>query len=178
MKISRCTFVSVIFIYLILLGYIFNINKNNSDLQSALITSNNIVGIPYWLSIPKLKINSEIILGQYDFNIKKWNVSMHYPQYAIYSTIPNVHSGTTVLYAHNSTKLFGKLNTLKSNDTVSVFTRDGKQYIYKYAYEKIVVPTDVSVFYKKGKPQLVLLTCSGFNNNKRNLQYFSLVKTL
>ena len=86
--------------------------------------------------------------------------------------------GNTVIYAHNSENLFEKINQLDYKDKVILTTKDGKIFTYEYDMEEFVLPSDVSVITREGRPRLTLLTCAGKKNSLRKLVHFKLMNAI
>lgn len=180
MKLSRPTILTVffinIFIFIAVVSYILNYNNQNQNI--------NLNGLSYStedpisLYIPKLNLRKPIYPGIYDFKNSTWNVSSNYPHFATVSVKPNITDGNTVLYAHNSSDLFGKINKLKNGDQVMLKTKNNKMFVYGYESSIDVPPSNVSIFKQVGKPYLVLLTCTGKNNSLRKLVYFKFIEVI
>src|SRR3989338_2135072 len=177
MKISSKTLISILCINIILLLSVVTVlkeeNKNIRDLQ--VVQNEDNASEPDLLYIPKLNIKKSIKPGLYDFQQKQWNISSSYPHYATVSAKPNTLGGNTVIYAHNSENLFEKINQLDYKDKVILTNKDGKIFTYEYDREEFVLPSDVSVITREGRPRLTLLTCAGKKNSLRKLVHFKLM---
>ena len=132
--------------------------------------------IPDHISIPSVHVDVAVRPGSYDFTTGQWDLSWNTAQFATMTVTPNTVSGKTLLYAHNTKKLFGPIARMKLGDEATVTTSDGTVFHYVYAQEQVVGPADTSILTnaEDGIPQLVLLTCSGVFNQHRNLLFFTL----
>lgn len=128
--------------------------------------------------IPRFGIDAPVRPGQYDAGTQTWSIASDAAQYVATTALPNIVAGKTVIYAHNTAKLFGPLvhAKLSVGDTVVITTGAGSVLIYAYTGQEDVSPTDTDVFKAAavGQPQLVLLTCDGLWNQKRLLLHFAL----
>ena len=180
MIISRKTMLVVLCIYFIPLmaffAYLNNANAKSTALN--LLEESRNTSDPILISIPKLNLIKPVKLGIYDFKQNTWEITSQYAYFASLSAKPNKQSGNTIIYAHNTNSLFGKVSLLGNNDKVYLRTKNGKIFVYSYEKRKDVKPSDVSIFTPSNKPYLTLLTCTGRNNSLRRLLYFKLVKVV
>lgn len=133
--------------------------------------------IPNTISIPRLGITTAIKPGTYNSKTGVWDLSWNVAQFATMTVAPNTVAGKTLLYAHNTRRLFGLTAKIKLGDEAIVTTAKGETFRYIYAQEQVVDPTDTSILEnaQDGPPQLVLLTCTGIINQSRRLLFFTLV---
>ena len=82
----------------------------------------------------------------------------------------------TIIYAHNTDKLFGRLKEAKHGDLILLNDKTGKTYKYKIYYIKDVEPTDVASLYAKDKDVVTLFTCDGWFDKTRLIVRAKLVK--
>lgn len=152
-----------------------------AKVSKPIISSSEVLtaeGNPIKLKIQDLGIDVDVVEGDYLPQTKTWNVSSSYANFASISNLDNTKEGNTVIYGHNSSKIFGKTKDLKVGMQVLVFTGNGYEFIYSFEGSSLVSPSDTSVFSYKGKPILTLITCWGTFNEKRSLMKFNLEKVI
>jgi hypothetical protein len=131
-------------------------------------------GIPRHISVVALGINTSVDDGMYDTHTGQWTLSEESAYYATPTDPVNANSGSTLIYGHNSNKIFGKLMHIQANTEAVVHTDNGYEFIYTYKGTAPLRPTDTSVLHYSGKPRLVLQTCSGLWNQNRQMFFFDL----
>ena len=89
---------------------------------------------------------------------------------------PNDKSGMTFIYAHYRKGVFYKLPKIKEGETAKVVTENGYTFTYRFRASSVVPPQDTSIFDYKGKPILILQTCTGVKFENRQLFVFDLIK--
>lgn len=129
-------------------------------------------GEPQSMSIPQLDINLSIIPGNFDQNTKTWNVSRDKAHFATVTKHPNTVEGNTLLYGHNSDAVLGKTRDLKLGDTLIIKTDKGMSFLYEYSEDKVVDPSDVSIFSYQGPPRVTIQTCTGLFDSMRRFMTF------
>lgn len=141
------------------------------------IPTADVPAVPVRVIVPRLGIDLPVVPGVYDRSRDTWNVSNDVVQFATVTTQPNRTRGMTLLYAHNSRRLFGPLANVRPEDRVRVATATGEIFEYAYFGGDVTHPTDTAVFQDAtgGPPRLVLLTCSGSWNRERRLLRFALL---
>lgn len=134
--------------------------------------------MPNTLVIPRLGITTAIQPGAYNQKTGAWDLSWNVAQFATMTVAPNTAGGKTLLYAHNTRRLFGPTAKIRLGDEAIVTTADGKTFRYIYAQDRVVDPADTSILQnaQDGPPQLVLLTCTGIVNQHRRLLFFTIEK--
>jgi len=131
-------------------------------------------GVPRHISIPSLGIATDIQNGSYDAQTGQWTITEDAAFYATPTNLINSEAGNTLIYGHNSQKIFGKLLQIRSGSEVIVTTDNGYTFTYIYLSTEAVKPTDVAALEYSGKPRLTLQTCSGLWNETRQMVYFEL----
>lgn len=177
MSISFKTLVPVLCVYGLFMGMIFAYVHTDTQAQQILEVHENMRDVrePQAIDIPAIHLHKRVIAGEYDFTQNNWSISKEYAHFAVLSEYPNAHEGTTVIYAHNSSDLFGDIDELGTNDMVFLKTKMGKTFAYTYSHSEDVNPMDVSVFVSQGSPKLTLITCTGKNNSMRKLIHLDFV---
>lgn len=142
-------------------------------LQPHLIPA--IVGVPVRIVIPSLTIDLAVGTGSYNTATASWNVDATKAYYADISMPINNSNGTTLIYGHAQSPVFGRLPAIQPGSTAEVYTDNG--YLFQYSYQSMtkVLPTDTSVFRADGPPTLTLQTCTGDWDAYRAMYSFHLV---
>ncbi len=73
----------------------------------------------------------------------------------------------TIIYAHNTPRLFGKLNEVSYGDEIFVKDNEGREFAYRVFAKEEVNPTDLAELYSKEKDIITLFTCDGWFDSKR-----------
>jgi LPXTG-site transpeptidase (sortase) family protein len=131
-------------------------------------------GSPRRISVPSLGIEVSVADGSYDAKTGQWTLSEDSAFYATPTNLINSDNGNTLIYGHNSQKIFGKLSHIQAGSKVTVTTDNGYEFTYQYTSNEAVKPTDVYALEYHGKPRLTLQTCSGVWNQTRQMFYFEL----
>lgn len=131
-------------------------------------------GTPRHISIPSIGIDTVINDGYYDTTSGIWTLSETSAYYATPTSLINTEQGSTLIYGHNSTKIFGKLPSIAVGAKATVTTEKGDVFTYSYANSEAVSPNDVGVLQYSGTPRIMVQTCSGLWNQNRQMYYFYL----
>lgn len=75
----------------------------------------------------------------------------------------------TIIYAHNTPKLFGKLASIKKGNEIIMRDKSGKHYKYKVFEVENVDPKDLKKLYSTQKNIITLFTCSGWADTSRTV---------
>lgn len=137
-------------------------------------TPNIITGAARHLAVPSLGVDVDVADGSYDAKTGQWTLSEDSAFYATPTTPINSDSGNTLIYGHNSEKIFGKLLHIQNGSEVVVTTDSGYAFTYVYLSTEAVKPTDVTALEYSGTPRVTLQTCSGAWNQTRQMFYFAL----
>jgi LPXTG-site transpeptidase (sortase) family protein len=133
-----------------------------------------IKGAPRHIAVPSLGIDVDVLDGAYNTRTGEWTLSEETAFYGTPTELINSDSGNTLVYGHNSDKIFGKLLQITSGAEVIVTTDNGYKFTYIYQTTEAVEPTDVHALEYSGTPRLTLQTCSGVWNQTRQMFYFGL----
>lgn len=147
-----------------------NIKENQNTKKD---TPELISGNPILLTLPRLEIEVGVIDGNYEKTVKKWNVSETFAHFATITALPNNQSGNTLIYGHNSLRIFGKTQDLLPGDRLFLKTNNDYIFIYEFESAEEVSPQSTQIFIYQGAPRLTLLTCSGLFNEKRRVMTFA-----
>lgn len=148
--------------------------ETTPTLAAASVAPTIVQGTPRSISVPSLGINVSIEDGYYDTSTGQWTLSEESAFYATPTLPVNSDSGNTLIYGHNSQKIFGKLLDIQPGSEVTVTTDNGYVFTYVYTSTEAVDPTDVSPLAYEGAPRLTLQTCSGIWSQTRQMFYFDL----
>jgi LPXTG-site transpeptidase (sortase) family protein len=140
------------------------------------VTSNNhtnrvplIKGTPVRIQIPSVGIDLKVIPGYYYPSSKSWTLSLNDAQYGAMTAPANNVGGETFIYAHYRKGVFLNLPKIQPGSAVIVTTDNNHIFTYTFRYSRVTQPSDTSLFTYKGKPILVLQTCSGLWYQNRQL---------
>jgi len=147
------------------------LNNSSGDDDPAYISDN-----PLQIIVPSVGIDLKVIPGYYDQKTNSWTLTLDKSQWAVMTRKPNDKSGMTFIYAHYRKGVFYKLPKIKEGETAKVVTENGYSFTYRFRASSVVPPQDTSIFDYKGKPILILQTCTGVKFENRQLFVFDLIK--
>lgn len=129
--------------------------------RTELATTPATTGTPIQLVIPSLSLDLPVGIGSYSPQDASWTLDNTQAYYADVSLPINNSNGTTLIYGHAQSPVFGVLPRIEPGAEAIVHTNNGYVFRYTYVSVKEVVPTDTSIFTAAGPPTLVLQTCVG-----------------
>jgi LPXTG-site transpeptidase (sortase) family protein len=136
-------------------------------------------GKPIRIILPAESIDVSVVDGYYIPNKQAWYVAPAAATYAPNTKLINNTEGTSLIYGHWFSYVFGNTKYLKKGDTAIVYTDNGHIFQYTFDSEVSVNPTDVEIFSElDGKPTLKLMTCGGTWAQNRRIMTFNLVKAV
>jgi LPXTG-site transpeptidase (sortase) family protein len=135
-----------------------------------------ISGTPVHITVPSVSIDLNVIPGYYYPSTQTWTLSSTNAQYAVMTAKANNKQGDTFIYGHALMNVFGRLPKVKVGDQVFITTDSGHTFTYTFQSSSITTPGDTSLFDYKGKPVLILQTCTGTQFQNRQLFVFNLSK--
>jgi len=149
--------------------------------QTQLNSSNpkpvSLGGKPVRIVMPELGIDVPVVNGYYISAQKGWYVAPAAGTYATNTSPINNTGGTTLIYGHWFSYVFGNTKNIKPGDTAIVYTDNNHIFQYRFTSEVTVNPSDIQVFsHLGGKPTLKVLTCGGTWAQNRRIMTFDLVK--
>lgn len=122
------------------------------------------IPVPTSLSIPKQKLNIKVEQG--GIVSGKWVLSKTNALYL--PTSGGLGEGfNTIIYAHNTRDLFGKLKKSAKGDLIVLSDKAGKEYRYKIYSIEDVDPSDLRKLYSTQKDIVTLFTCDGWADKSR-----------
>lgn len=133
-----------------------------------------IQGNPRHILVPSLGIDVAINDGVFDPATQLWTITEESAFYATPTSPINNDNGSTLIYGHNSTIIFGKLPQIQPGAEAIVTTDTGYTFTYTYKDSETVDPTNTAVLNYSGAPRIMLQTCTGFWNEHRQMFYFYL----
>ena len=146
--------------------------KSNNNVKTG---DKILSGIPTRIQIPSVGIDLKVIPGYYNSRTNSWTLSLDKAQYAVMTVPANNHDGDTFIYAHYRKGVFLTLPKILPGAKAIVATGNGHTFTYKFTASEITKPSDGSLFKYKGKPILILQTCTGVHFQNRQLFSFDLV---
>lgn len=188
MKLLIPLWARVIPVYIAIAGIIFmpvatkSIRVDRVKTEAVLIersiskgpTDSQVSGYPKQILLPSVGINLLVIDGDYSTS-KGWSVSANAANYATITPKLNNKNGNTVIYGHDTSRIFKPTENLKVGDKVYIHTDTSKIFSYSYTGDSNVAPSDTTIFKDPeiGKPRLTLITCSGSLSQTRRIMNFS-----
>jgi LPXTG-site transpeptidase (sortase) family protein len=145
---------------------------NNRPVESA---EPRISGVPNRIQIPSVGIDLKVIPGYYNAKDQSWTLSLNNAQWGAMTARPNNKEGLTFIYAHYRKNVFYTLPHVTQGSTAIVTTQNGHIFTYKFRGSTIVKPQNTNILSYKGKPILLLQTCSGVWYENRQLFVFDFV---
>ena len=134
---------------------------------------NTSLQVPASLSIPSHKININVDEG----GIVEGEWVLSGVNALFLPTSGRLGEGyNTIIYAHNTRKLFGNLTKLSKGDKIVLTDRAGKAYLYKVTSVASVDPKNLKALYSTQKNVLTLFTCSGWADSERTVVKARLIK--
>jgi LPXTG-site transpeptidase (sortase) family protein len=146
--------------------------QNNQPLRSV---APKISGVPKRIQIPSVGIDLKIIPGYYNPKDQSWTLSLNDAQWGAMTSRPNNKEGLTFIYAHYRKNVFYTLPHVTPGSAAIVTTQNGHVFTYRYRGSTIVKPQNTNILKYKGKPILLLQTCSGVWYENRQLFIFDYV---
>jgi LPXTG-site transpeptidase (sortase) family protein len=135
-----------------------------------------ISGTPTHLAIPSVSIDLDVIPGYYYPKTQSWTLSLDKAQYAVMTAKANNKSGDTFIYGHYRWGVFYNLPKIQPGAQVVLTTDNDHTFTYTFKSSTITTPDNTSLFTYKGKPILILQTCTGVHFQNRQLFVFDLTK--
>ena len=128
----------------------------------------------FWVEIPRLNIKVPII--GIPFSNGDWDLTWLGDQAGyLDGTAYPTHVGNSVITAHVYTSNglpgpFVNLSTLKWGDQIIIHFA-GQQYIYEVRENKVILPSDKSVFKHEDQAWITLITCKDYNVGTNSYTY-------
>lgn len=130
-----------------------------------------IEGVPVRLRVPRLKLDVQILPGNYHADLATWTLNKTAAQYDKANVLPNNLAGNTYIYGHNNRHVFQRLPLIEPGDIIEVTTSNGYLFTYQTVRYIDTYPDDVDAIAPSVKPQLTLQTCVGEHYELRRLFY-------
>lgn len=148
--------------------------KNNSTPNVTEVPT--IAGKPVRIIVPARNIALPVIDGYYNQKTGDWTLTNDKAQFATVTSLANNKAGSTLIYGHDTSRVFKRLEQLQPGDEAQVVTDDGHVFVYRYRSGVDVKPTDTSILHYSGPAVLTLQTCSGSWSQNRKLMTFDFVE--
>ena len=132
-------------------------------------------GQPVHIAIPAVHIDLPVAIGVFNEASGTWTISNGSAYFANVSALANNQAGSTFIYGHNTSQVFGRLPKLAVGDMATVTTANGHTFTYKLRLWYDVQPTDTTPLNYHGRPILTLQTCTGEWSQHRRMFVFDLV---
>lgn len=130
-------------------------------------------GEPTALTLPRLAISLPIAPGYYRSNSKTWTLDS---QHAFSMQSPsNAIIGTPIIYGHNIPAVFRKLDGIAKDETLRITTKDGRELLFRYVGDRVVLPNDDSVLRTSLHNTILLMTCTGSQFQHRRVLQFEYI---
>lgn len=129
-------------------------------------------GTPVRIAVPARNIDLTIIQGSFNQQTGEWTLSDIHAHFATNTSVANNKTGSTLVYGHDTMKVFKPLEQLAVGDLAYIYTDNGYKFTYRFRSAIDVPPTDTSIFSYQGAPILTLQTCSGILSQTRHLMTF------
>ena len=134
-----------------------------------------IVGKPARIVVSDASIDLPVIDGAYSTETGEWTLTDTKAQFALPTSQPNDQAGNTLIYGHDTNRIFHQLHNLPLGSHAVVHTDNGHQLTYALRASEVVDPSNTAIFDYQGKPQLTLQTCTGAFSEARKFFYFDLI---
>lgn len=149
--------------------------KTNSQTLSAINHKQNDkdsfkLSDPSAINLPRLNLHLPIAQGDYDFTTKQWTLDYTHAFYTAFFKNP-------LIYGHNSSGIFGKLNAVQKGDILTIENGDNKTLSFKYSRDIVVKPEDSQLISKDLKNTLMVMTCTGIWDENRRVLLFNYLKS-
>lgn len=135
-----------------------------------------ITGKPTRVVMPAIGVDLPVSEGYYNNVDQTWTLSDDQAYFAAPSMPPNDKQGNTLVYGHNTDKVFRATKDLQIGAELTLSTDNGHVFYYALESSEIVMPDNMNVFQYEGPPTLVIQTCSGNWSETRTLLRFKLVR--
>jgi LPXTG-site transpeptidase (sortase) family protein len=134
-------------------------------------------GAPSRILIPSASIDLPVVKGSYAPASNSWSVADDAANYALNTALLNNQKGETLIYGHNTRKVFGSILNMTPGDEVYVYSENNHVFRYHFTGSQNIDParTDIFKTMTAGPPGLKLITCDGANFEYRHLMSFTLV---
>lgn len=119
---------------------------------------------PVSIEIPAVSIKTAIIPS--NLNNKQWETTKDGVSYLLSSPIPGT-TGNSILYGHNWPTILGKLEQVKTGQTITITNSNGVRNTFLVESIAIVTPDQIHVLAASNDVRITLYTCTGFLDSKR-----------
>ena len=127
------------------------------------------------VAVSTLSIDSAVSTQAINYALTTWPVEDFNASMMSEFSRPDRPTGATIIYGHNSRKVFGNLLKAKGGEAATVTFTDGTTKSYRLTSIQYVSATDLTVLKEadQGSPRLILMTCAGKYYEQRILTTFT-----
>lgn len=137
------------------------------------VAPEQITGVPRSFTLPRIGLTREVIDGYYIPEKQDWTLTDDKAQFAAMTSPLSDTAGQAMIYGHNTVAVLEPVKNVAVGDELLITSDTGRVFVYTYASDRFVDPTDTSVLYETpGTPRVVLMTCEGWTSATRRLLYF------
>lgn len=151
-------------------GLVLASNSENNNTVSL------ISGTPVNIVIPSVNIDLKVTPGYYNPKNQSWTLSLNDAQWGTMTAQANNRGGATFIYGHYRKGVFLYLPKIQPGAIAKVTTDNGHLFTYVFRGSRTTTPEDTSLFNYRGRPVLVLQTCTGVWYQNRQLFSFDLAE--
>lgn len=139
--------------------------------EVALADSTLSLGVPTHLALPRLGITLAVLPGYYSQKTATWTLDR---QSAFIMQTPAEYASlsTPIIYGHNIPAVFQKLDGVALNEELRVITEDGRELLFRYIGDRVVLPNDNAVLRDTIPNSVLLMTCTGAQFQHRRVLQF------
>lgn len=142
------------------------------------VKATRIEGVPNRIVIPSLNIDLPVVAHSFDAAKQTWAVETNAANYAANTAKVNNQDGQTLIYGHDTDKVFAPTGKLQTGDKVYVYATNGHIFTYSFVEAKDVLPTDAPSLFADMQhgTGIKLMTCDGTYYQYRRIMSFDLIK--
>lgn len=121
---------------------------------------------PIGIEIASINLDAKIVQG--GFVNGEWILSDDEALYL--PTSGKIGEGyNTIIYAHNTTELFGSMKAVSVGDLITITDNEGKDFNYSVFLKENIDPQDLKKLYSDEEDIITLFTCDGWFDQERLL---------
>ncbi len=141
------------------------VHEVSADTQTAMT-----LGRPVAMTLDRLGISLQIVPGTYRSADQSWALDM---QHAFLMQSPDeAPLSTPIIYGHNIPAVFRKLDGVAANEVLKMQTEDGRELLFRYVADSVVLPNDDTVFRSQLHNTVLIMTCTGSHFQHRRILQF------
>lgn len=133
---------------------------------------------PQRILMPSINLGLDVIDSTITIPTNEWPLSDTNAHYANFTPGLGSEKGTLLLYGHATQAVLGETHNLTIGDPLVLIDSENKIWQFTLQREELVSPAQVSFIYEDTPFRVVVFTCYGWNNEYRNLMYFTPTPTI